>query len=122
VIAMSKSSAREQYRHFPGVLHEGVLVTNPTASNGGIVSPSHFGFELWETGGGCTAWGLHLPDGREIMVTDLAGESHRLPGAGEPFLVGLHSGDCEQLGIWTMAVGRAYGTDEMPENEQGTWG
>jgi hypothetical protein len=119
---MSKSSAREQYRYFPGVLHEGVLVTNPTASKGGIVSPSHFGFELWETGGGCSAWGLRLPDGREIMVTDLAGESHHLPGAGEPFLVGLHSGDCEQLGIWTMAVGRAYGTDEMPETEQGTWG
>lgn len=119
---MNKSSAREQCRHFPGFLHDGVLATNPTVASGETVSPSHFGFQLWETGGGCTAWGLHLPDGRQIMVTDLAGESHHLPSPGEPFLVGLHSDDCEQLGIWTMAVGRAYGTDEMPENEQGTWG
>lgn len=52
-------------------------------------------------------------------MTDLAGESHQLPSAGEPFLVGLHSADCEQLGIWTMAVGRAYGADDRPENEQG---
>lgn len=117
---MNRSSARERYRYFPGVLHEGVLAANPTASNGGAVSPAHFGFQVWETGGGFTAWGLHLPDGREILVTDIAGESHDLPEVGEPFLVGLHSADYEQLGVWTMVVGCAYGADDRPENEQGT--
>lgn len=116
---MNSSSTGERYRFFPGVLHEGVLEANPTASNGRAVSPDHFGFRIWETGGGCTAWGLQLPDGREVLVTDLAGESHKLPEIGDQFLVGLHSADYEQLGIWTMAVGVAYGAGDRPENEQG---
>lgn len=110
---------RQPLLHFPGFEHEGKLITNPTASDAGAVSPAHYGFSLWETGGGCTAWGKHLPDGTEIMVTDLNGTGHELPEPGEPCLVGLHvSSEYEQLGIWTMSVGKTYDSENQPVNEQ----
>jgi hypothetical protein len=31
------------------------------------------GFEVWQTGGGCQAWGRTLPDGTYIMATDPGG-------------------------------------------------
>lgn len=113
------NTPHERLLHFPGFEHEGKRITNPTASDAGTVSPSHYGFEQWQTGGGCTAWGKHLPDGTEIMVTDLDGTSHEMPEPGEPFLVGLHlSGEYQQLGIWTMSVGQTYDSENQPENEQ----
>lgn len=33
------------------------------------------GFRFCTTGGGCTAWRLDLPDGREILATDRSGTS-----------------------------------------------
>jgi|GEM_PF-6576127 len=114
-----ETTPRERHTHFPGFDHEGRHITNPTASDAGAVSPAHYGFELWTTGGGCTAWGKVLSDGTEILVTDLDGTSHEVGEPGEPFLVGLHLTDAyEQLGIWTMAVGKVYEPDDQPENEQ----
>jgi hypothetical protein len=47
------------------------------------------GFEVWETGGGCQAWGRTLPDGTYIMVTDAGGSD--LPD--KETLVGVYDKD-----------------------------
>lgn len=58
-----------------------------------IAELKSLGFETWQTGGGCTALGLALPDNKEILVTD--GED----GGGQPteestwLMVGLRDTD-----------------------------
>lgn len=61
------------------MVHDGQLIENPAMRKGesgeppSPVSPAHYGFQLWETGGGFTAWGAHckLEDGTHVqfMVT-----------------------------------------------------
>jgi hypothetical protein len=39
--------------------HDGMMIFAPHLSECGrfIVEPKQYGFDIWETGGGCTAWG-----------------------------------------------------------------
>lgn len=37
-------------------VHEGVEIVNPAMASRGQINPEHYGFELIDTGGGCTAW------------------------------------------------------------------
>jgi len=50
------------------------------------------GFERWDTGGGCTAWGRALEGGAYVMVTDLDANA---PDLLDPTIVGIYSGDDE---------------------------
>lgn len=109
-------------KHFPGFEHEGMQIVNPTASPCGgrfVVSPEYYGFEIWQTGGGCTGWGKVIDDGaHHVLLTDLSGTSHVLGEVCEHFLVGLiGQEDGYQVGIWTMQVGLIYDEDDQPENE-----
>lgn len=54
---------------------DGVVIHNPlrTPDNSAFCTPERYGFDVWETGGGCQAWGLELPDGTCITITDESG-------------------------------------------------
>lgn len=48
------------------------------------------GFELWQTGGGCSAFGARLDDGvTYILLTDADNEGNP-PSAGRPVMVGIY--------------------------------
>ena len=57
------------------------------------------GFEVWGTGGGSAAYGLKLPDGRTILVTNVDGNWIPDEDTDEPILVGTYnqSGESESV-------------------------
>lgn len=94
---------------FEGFEHEGMHITNPTASDDGgrsLASPEVYGFEICHTGGGCTAWERKLPDGRQCMLTQIGGCSHELGEGGELYLLGLYDAETgDELGMYEGTVG-----------------
>jgi hypothetical protein len=50
------------------------------------------GFEVWETGGGCTAWRRELADGGYCLVTSAGGEGHEI-AEGDLVIVGFYDAD-----------------------------
>ena len=75
------------------------FVNQPTADNPHPDRRPEFlrlGFTVWGTGGGCEAWGLNLPNGSHIMVTDTGGAY--LPDGGAT-LVGLYANDEDFVGL-----------------------
>ena len=77
--------------------HEGTIVQNPCLSTCGrfAVSPDQYGFDVWDTGGGCKAWGrfFQLENGRSVhmLVTDRNGGIDFDPG--EPAVLGVYDTD-----------------------------
>jgi|18_taG_2_1085343.scaffolds.fasta_scaffold51152_1 hypothetical protein len=38
----------------------------------------NYGFKVWHTGGGCTAWHRVVGDDKYILITDMGGVSHEV--------------------------------------------
>jgi len=74
-------------------IHECTAITNPTCSHDGFqtVSPAFYGFENWQTGGGCTAWVKKLEDGYVVLTGD-SGLTHKLGETLDPFLMCFYDG------------------------------
>jgi hypothetical protein len=70
------------------------------------MSFQELGFEVWQTGGGSTAWGKTLPGGRYAMVTDPNGT--RLPT--DKTLVGVYVDDGESA----LGCGESVSLTEYP--------
>jgi hypothetical protein len=54
---------------------DGAVIYNPcrTPDDSAFCTPERYGFEVWETGGGSVAWGLMLPNGDCLLLTDSGG-------------------------------------------------
>lgn len=103
---------------FPGFVHNGTHIDNPTASECGrfAVSPEHYGFTITGTGGNCTGWTKDIAEGR-LLITDADGCSHDLGKPGDYILVGLYDpADGTEWGMWEMQVGLTYSEDDYPFN------
>jgi hypothetical protein len=85
--------------------HNGVNITNPTASECGRMgcSPKYYGFEIEQTGGGCTAWVKYLPDGTYLMLTDEVSANLR---DGQIADYGRYDVEGNELQLTTITVGR----------------
>lgn len=64
-------------------VHEDMQIRNPMMSECGRfgVDPTVYGFEVWNTGGGCMALRKDLPNGDYLLLTDEDG--CRIPEAAE---------------------------------------
>lgn len=87
----------------------GVEIEWPLTSTCGrfSVDPSHYGFEVYETGGGCTAWrrDFKLDDGRAVymLVTD-DDLSHRIPLNADGVALGVYLEESDDfVGWWVNA-------------------
>jgi hypothetical protein len=95
--------------------HEYTDITNPTSDEAGfgIVTPDYYGFSVWDSGGGCTAWRKDLPDGTYLLITSTDGGSHEYD---TEFLYGHYlpddDGTCLQL--LTMEVGNVPEPEPLP--------
>lgn len=79
---------------------QGVSIIIPTIDEGGQftnVDPSHYGFYVTETGGGCTAWRreFRLSDGREayMLVTQDGESSHEIDPTDQWIGMGVYLDD-----------------------------
>jgi hypothetical protein len=91
------------YRFISG----GIQIDNPFFSENFFdnVTPEYYGFTVWETGGGCTAWRrdftLHgVPV--YMLITD-RDASHEV-GPYEPFVVGVYTADVEAWAVWNVEL------------------
>lgn len=90
--------------------HDHTAIQNPTCSDCGrfVVSPKEYGFEIWGTGGGCSAWVKKVDDGYIVLTSDYL--SHDLGGALSPFEMGFYDGSDDEtwgnlMGIRDLLVG-----------------
>lgn len=74
---------------------DGVVIYNPlrTPDDSADCSPERYGFQVWETGGGCLAWGLNLPNGHTLLVTDADGMHLPEEGDEESPIIGRSDAD-----------------------------
>jgi len=89
--------------------HRGHAIHNPTMSECGrfSVTPDHYGFTLYQTGGYHTAWRLKLPDRRYLLLTDSeggAGSTHLFKD-GDPIMLGLYEDDGEPIAYSELTAG-----------------
>jgi hypothetical protein len=107
--------------HFEGFEHEGMQITNPTASACGgrfQEDPRTYGFEHYDTGGGFTALYRQADEeGQYILLTDIHGESHELGKACDTFLLGTYDADATPLGLWEMQVAVVAEDADAPRNQ-----
>jgi len=95
---------------------KGHTIANPFQDETGRfpVTPHHYGFEVTNTGGGCTAWVRDEAPGVELWVTDLDGDAATCDRRG--WIIGLYyMTDDEQewyWPIWCVTVG-ADGEQEI---------
>lgn len=100
----------------------GTEIFNPCSSECGrfVVSPRYYGFQIWDTGGGCTAWGRNFVgvDGTplQMLVTAPIDESHEIEPSGacmvgvyddrtgEPLSVGTFSCPGDEMLVHTRRV------------------
>lgn len=82
-----------------GIPFEGDLIYNPLRSPDGLrdVSPEHYGFKVYGTGGGCTAYHLELADGRYLLLTDSGGSAVPDPDDDGSPMLGLYTADDEPI-------------------------
>tara|TARA_Y100000310_G_scaffold55680_1_gene51056 strand:- start:1137 stop:1733 length:597 start_codon:yes stop_codon:yes gene_type:complete len=83
----------------------GHTITNPFMDETGRwpVTPAHYGFEVTNTGGGCTAWVRDEGPGVELWVTDLNGDAATCDCRG--WIIGLYyTGNDEMEPIWSVTV------------------
>lgn len=62
------------------------------------------GFSVWDTGGGCTAYGVELANGRHVLLTGFEGLDHA-DVAEHDFLMGLRDSEGFDIAILSMADG-----------------
>lgn len=63
------------------------------------------GLEVWETGGGCQAYGIQHPDGRQLLITESSGGV--LPDPGESTIAGAYDADRgEEIGYAEFSAER----------------
>jgi len=60
----------------------------------GLIAESSYQFELWETGGGCTALRLKLSEGRYLLIT--AEDGGEVPAMNEKQMVGWYRPDFDE--------------------------
>jgi hypothetical protein len=89
--------------------HNGHAIHNPTMSECGrfSVTPDHYGFSVYYTGGSNTAWRLELPDRRYLLLTDSeggAGSTHEFKD-GDPIMLGLYEDDGEPIAYSELTAG-----------------
>jgi hypothetical protein len=87
--------------------HDGHAVHNPTMSECGrfSVSPEYYGFAVYHTGGGCTAWRRELPDGRYMLLTDVEDGLTHVFSDGEAILLGLYDEEGENISYSELTAG-----------------
>lgn len=100
----------EMHRPFAGFEHNGMHITNPTCCDSGgrfMVSPEVYGFEIEQTGGGCTAWVKRFaaPQGGHLMLTDVSGTTHELGDLVETFLIGVYDDEGDEVSVHHAVVG-----------------
>ena len=78
-------------------VHDNTAITNPTCSYDGFqtVSPKFYGFEIWGTGGNCSAWVKKLDDGYVVLTND-GGLSHELGDTLAPFMMCFYDGSDDE--------------------------
>lgn len=82
--------------------HNGMMITNPLFDEDGVgsVSPEYYGFEVWGTGGGCTAHGKEfLLDGKKVVMLLTDGNLSHIETDSTYSTVGLFDEEWESLGI-----------------------
>lgn len=79
--------------------HGGITIANPFHSECGRfqVSPETYGFSVWDTGGGCKAYGKKVEDGRYILLTNLEGDD--LPSGENDALIGLYDANGQEISM-----------------------
>ena len=87
--------------------HNGYEIHNPTMSECGrfSVSPEYYGFEVYHTGGGCTAWRRELPDGRYMLLTDVEAGLTHVFSDGEAILLGPYDEEGENISYSELTAG-----------------
>lgn len=83
---------------------QGSRISNPCASECGrrVVSPQHYGFEILNTGGNCTAWCRRFADDMLMLVTSADDTTHEIDAAGN-CMVGVYvEGQSESLGVYAF--------------------
>jgi hypothetical protein len=82
-----------------GIPFEGDLIYNPLRSPDGLrdVSPEHYGFKVYGTGGGCEAYHLELADGRYFLLTDSGGSASPDPDDDGSPMLGIYTADDEAI-------------------------
>jgi hypothetical protein len=90
--------------HTPEVLyvfeHNGMVIDNPLwdSEMTSHVNPEHYGFEVWDTGGGCTANGQEfLLDGETVVMLLTDGNLHHVEDDTLVATVGLYDQNVEEL-------------------------
>lgn len=86
----------------------GVQVTYPAESTCGrfLCTPKTYGFEVWQTGGGCTAWGRAFTlDGAKVdmLITHPEGLDHDFT-PGEPCCIGVYDENHENFTTWVQSA------------------
>lgn len=96
-----KTEDKELLQYDPALLSfvwQDMEIRHPMLSDGltESVSPEVYGFNVWSTGGGCAAYGLNLPDGGYLLLTDEDGLC--LPEQGDAVL-GRYNANGECLAL-----------------------
>lgn len=106
--------------------HGGVAIHDPMSSECGRFRyavnqdesiPRGYGFDIIETGGGCTAWARDFTlYGRavQMLVTDTGGLNHAIE-VGEDSLIGVYAQDSENFVTWTQKAESTM-EESPPEN------
>lgn len=88
-----------------GFEFKGMFIVNPFESECGrfVVEPSYYGFGPINTGGGCMALELALPDGGYILITDNNCSIPAPDTKPEDILIGRYNKEGEEAHIYTLA-------------------
>lgn len=80
--------------------HDGMMIDNPLWNSNmtGHVNPEHYGFTVWDTGGGCTAHGQEfMLDGKPVIMLLTDGDLHHIDDDTLSATVGLYDENMEEL-------------------------
>ena len=80
--------------------HDGMVIDNPLWNSNmtGHVNPEHYGFKVWDTGGGCTAHGQEfMLDGKPVIMLLTDGNLHHIDDDTLSATVGLYDESMEEL-------------------------
>ncbi len=101
-----------------GFVVHGIEIEWPLASENSIdaVSPDYYGFFIWETGGGCTAWRRDFTyKGKPVhmLLTNYDEASHEIALDATALTVGVYDDEGDWFVCWTLEFGGAEGQDDV---------